>query len=202
MTKYRLKKDTPEFKAGTVFDMIENIDVGKVLTMNAPREDAYAFEVDSIDNFDEWFEPLSDGWPQKGNGFWSISSDGTSFANIWSNDCYDNGRMDIGNVFKTEEAADRFANYLKAIATVRQDEGVLTPEQINERQGDSGLVYHVGSMVKQNGEEKLCGCVMDLYDVWAPLGTILFDTKEHAEASCKTHQDEWKIIANYDWSRE
>ena len=58
MTKYRLKKDTPEFKAGTVFDMIENVDVGKVLTRNAPSEDAYAFEVDSIDNFDEWFEEV------------------------------------------------------------------------------------------------------------------------------------------------
>lgn len=60
MTKYRLKKDTPEFKAGTVFDMIENIDVGKVLTMNAPREDYYAFEVDSVDNFDEWFEEVKE----------------------------------------------------------------------------------------------------------------------------------------------
>lgn len=56
--KYRLKKDTPEFKAGTVFDMIENVDVGNVLTMNAPREDDYAFEVDGIDNFDEWFEEV------------------------------------------------------------------------------------------------------------------------------------------------
>ena len=60
MTKYRLKKDTPEFKAGTVFDMIENVDVGKVLTRNAPSEDAYAFEVDSIDNFDEWFEEVEE----------------------------------------------------------------------------------------------------------------------------------------------
>ena len=58
--KYRLKKDTPEFKAGTVFDMIENVDVGKVLTRNAPSEDAYAFEVDSIDNFDEWFEEVKE----------------------------------------------------------------------------------------------------------------------------------------------
>lgn len=149
-------------------------------------------------------EVIESGWwkPQENDGFWSISSDGTSFANIWGNDCYDNGRMDIGNVFKTEEAADRFANYLKAVATVRQDEGVLTPEQINERQGDSGLAYHVGSMGKQNGEEVLCGCVMDLYNVWAPLGAILFDTEEHADASRNAHQEEWKIIANYDWSRE
>ena len=66
MTKYRLKKDTPEFKAGTVFDMIENVDVGKVLTRNAPSEDAYAFEVDSIDNFDEWFEEAKEPeWVRK-----------------------------------------------------------------------------------------------------------------------------------------
>lgn len=60
MTKYRLKKDTPEFKAGEVFEMIHNIDVGDVLTQNAPRQDMYAFEVDLIDNFDEWFEEVKD----------------------------------------------------------------------------------------------------------------------------------------------
>ena len=64
--KYRLKKDTPEFEAGAVFDMIENVDVGKVLTRNAPSEDAYAFEVDSIDNFDEWFEEVKEPeWVRK-----------------------------------------------------------------------------------------------------------------------------------------
>ena len=64
--KYRLKKDTPEFEAGAVFDMIENVDVGKVLTRNAPREDDYAFEVDSIDNFDEWFEEVKEPeWVRK-----------------------------------------------------------------------------------------------------------------------------------------
>lgn len=54
--KYRLKKDTPEFKAGEVFEMIHNIDVGDVLAQNAFRQDIYEFEVDLIDNFDEWFE--------------------------------------------------------------------------------------------------------------------------------------------------
>lgn len=60
MTKYRLKKDTPEFKAGEVFEMIYNADVGDVLTQNASRDDMYAFEVDLIDNFDEWFEVVDE----------------------------------------------------------------------------------------------------------------------------------------------
>lgn len=60
MTKYRLKKDTPEFKAGEVFEMIHDVDVGDVLTQNAFRQDMHAFEVDLIDNFDEWFEVVDE----------------------------------------------------------------------------------------------------------------------------------------------
>lgn len=60
MTKYRLKKDTPEFEAGEVFEMIYDPDRGDVLTQNAFRQDMCAFEVDLIDNFDEWFEVVDE----------------------------------------------------------------------------------------------------------------------------------------------
>lgn len=206
MTKYRLKKDLPTLKAGTLFTSgMYNRDGGEDADVEVLEFGDYEFRRDEIDNFDEWFEEIKEsGWwkPQEDDGFWSISSDGTSFANIWGNDCYDNGRMDIGNVFKTEEAADRFANYLKAIATVRQDEGVLTPEQIHRLEISNGQAYHVALMGNQNGEKVLGSCAMDFYDIWAPAGVILFDTEEHADASRKKHLEEWKVIANYDWSRE
>lgn len=198
--KYRLKKDTPEFEAGQMFTRREDeYDNDCLFVSGAPLP---AFDISLIDNFDEWFEEVSDEWPQKDDAFWSISFYGTSFTDIWGYNDYDKGSMAIGNVFKTREAADRFANYLKAIATVHQDEGVLTPEQINGLIKNEDLAYYVGYAGNRGNGEALCGCTMSFEDCWMPVGAILFDTEEHAQASLDKHQDEWKIILNYDWSRE
>ena len=195
MTKYRLKKDTPEFKAGTVFDMIENVDVGNVLTMNAPREDDYAFEVDSIDNFDEWFEEVKrSSWekPTRGDNYYFINDSGVIVYTIWMENSQDRVRYLMGNCFRTTEAADRFADYLKAVATVRQDEGVLTLEQV----ATTSYIYYI----RADGESQLV--VHGFNADYISVNTLAFNTREHAQASLDKHPDEWKIIANYDWRRE
>ena len=140
--------------------------------------------------------------PDRGDSYYFINSSGVIVYTAWVDSPQDRIHYLMGNYFRTTEAAERYGKYLQAVATVRQDEGVLTPEQINELEGKQGKAYHVGYMGKQNGEEVLCGCLIDLYETWAPVGTILFDTEEHADASRKEHQEEWKIIASYDWSRE
>ena len=194
MTKYRLKKDTPEFKAGTVFDMVENIDVGKVLTMNAPREDAYAFEVDSIDNFDEWFEPVSGKWPQKDAPFWSISADGSSFQDTWLNHPIDRARMAIGNAFKTKEAADRFANYLKAITTVSKDEGFM----LQTTRGGGVVDSEVATVVQEAGSLQ----VRKIDYAYRRAGAFYFDTVGHAYSSITKHRSDWQTIYDYKWGKE
>ena len=196
MTKYRLKKDTPEFKAGTVFDMIENIDVGKVLTMNAPREDAYAFEVDSIDNFDEWFEEVKQpSWekPDLNHLYFYVDDTGPISNRFWLGCSVEEMRWSLGNCFKTEKAAERYREYLRAIATVRQDEGVLIPDDVRKTLARDGTVYTVGINCTMLSVEHL-------YNTSA--GAIYFDTGYNAKTSCDKHQDEWRTIADYDWSRE
>lgn len=198
--KYRLKKDLPDMEAGEVFDDTDGF--GHETSSMFDSRGTYRFEKDDVKHFGEWFEEVSDEWPQKGEYCYRVSSRGTVICFAWRGDWYDKQCQEFGNVFKTEKSAKAYADYLKAVDTVRQDEGVLTPEQINELGGIEGKAYHVGYRGKQNGEEVLCGCLIDLYETWAPVGTILFDTEEHADASRKKHQDEWRIIANYDWSRE
>lgn len=196
MTKYKLKKDTPLHRAGEIFTKTET-------TMVA--SDKYETDTDLIINFDEWFEEVKQpDWkkPKVGDIYYTAYPDGVSVSRTWDGCPLDEDRFSYGACFKTKKAADAWKDYLKAIVTVRQDEGVLTPEQINELEGREGKAYHVGYMGKQNGEEVLCGCLIDLYETWAPVGTILFDTEEHADASRKKHQEEWKVIASYDWSRE
>ena len=70
--------------------------------------------------------------------------------------------------------------------------------QVNELIKNEDLAYYVG---RGNGET-LCGCTMDFEDCWMPVGVILFDSEEHVDRSLRKHPDEWKIVVNYDWSRE
>lgn len=149
-------------------------------------------------------EVIESGWWKPGNGenYYFIDGDGTILYDKYKDTFYNKYRVSVGNCFKTYFAADRYRDYLEAVTTVRQDEGVLTPEQINELIKNEDLAYYVGYASNRGNGEVLCGCTMSFEDCWVPVGAILFDTEEHADASCKKHPDEWKIIANYDWSRE
>lgn len=161
-----------------------------------------------------WFQWLIDngfaeevkesGWwkPKNGEEYFYVGHDSYVHSCLWENDPIDNGRLKLGLVFKTEEAGIRCYDYLEAIATVRQDEGVLTPEQINERIKNEDLAYYVGYMGNRSNGEVLCGCTMSFEDCWMPVGAILFDSDAHADRSLRNHPDEWKTIVNYDWSRE
>lgn len=165
------------------------------------------------DEVEEWFQWLIDngfaeevkesGWwkPKLDDIYYVVYPDGLIASCTWDGCPVDENRFFNGAIFKTEEAAERWRDYLRAIATVRQDEGVLTPEQINELGRHNGLAYYAGCIGKKNGGKMLCVCKMDLCP-WTPVGMILFDTEEHAQASLDKHPDEWEIIANYDWSRE
>ena len=185
--KYRLKKDTPAFRSGYVFTT-DPEDDGILLD----EEGISAFYKNEIDNFDEWFEEVPGEWPQKDDAFWSISSDGTSFTDIWGYNDYDKESMAIGNVFKTREAADRFANYLKAVATVSQDEGFMAPfGQLDKGRYGFGIFYDwAGNLCAEEKNHRVLA------------GEFYFDNKENAEKSIDSHPNEWKVILNYDWSRE
>lgn len=148
-------------------------------------------------------EVKESGWwkPKYGDKYYFIDDSGYIKCDTWDNSFWEVDRYKMGNVFKTEEAVKRYRDYWEAIATVRQDEGVLTPEQVNELIKDEGLAYYVGYMVNRDNEKVLCGCTMDFCECWMPVGVILFDSEAHADRSLRKHPDEWKIIVNYDWSR-
>lgn len=200
--KYRLKKDLPDLEAGEMFDATDSF--GHETSSMFDSTGVYRFEKDNIKHFDEWFEEVESGWwkPKLHDDYYFLSNAGEAIAEPWLGSRVDEFRYLTGNCFKTWEAAERCRDYLRAVATVRQDEGVLTPGQIYGLGEGSGQVYHIGHVGKENGEKLLDVCAMELYGTWAPVGAILFDTEEHAQASLDNHLDEWKIIASYDWSRE
>lgn len=63
--KYRLKKDTPEFKAGSVFtrrkyDYGDYDDDFLFADISPGTSPVPAFDISLIDNFDEWFEEVKE----------------------------------------------------------------------------------------------------------------------------------------------
>lgn len=141
-------------------------------------------------------EVKESGWwkPKNGIGYYYVNDAGGIAVRDWflSLSTIDDKRFSMGNCFKTKAAAERYRDYLEAVTTVRQDEGVLTPEQAAK----NGYIYYICI-------HNEFGLVVHGFNAdYVSVNTVLFDTREHAQASRDNHPDEWKIIASYDWSRE
>lgn len=62
MTKYRLKKDAPMDKAGTIFDLYANCEHGWLGSDKCQTQ----YQINLVDNFDEWFEEVKEPeWVRK-----------------------------------------------------------------------------------------------------------------------------------------
>lgn len=138
-------------------------------------------------------EVKESGWwkPKNGENYYFIDGDGTILYDKYKDTFYNKYRVSVGNCFKTYFAADRYRDYLEAIATVRQDEGVLTTHEAVKQCGNGNRVYCLMPP----------GIVRNSVSVVAP-GGIYFKDTESAGASWDAHRKEWQTILNYDWSRE
>lgn len=138
-------------------------------------------------------EKIEENNPRVGDKYWYISADGTTIKAKWVDSSFDNGTMPIGNIFKTEKSAQRYVDYLKAVETVRHDEGFMKPRR------KIGLASY-GYAICYNWWDKSPS--NDIEDSVNYAGKFYFDTIEHAEASIKEHESEWQTILDYDWNKE
>lgn len=168
---------------------------------NMEKEDYAQWLIDN--GFAE--EVKESGWwkPKRGDKYWYIGLDNFVHLGTWENSVADNGMLKLGLIFKTEKASVYFRDYLEAVVTVKQDEGVIDLQGIGEEyetapenKYDDFSVYTVAFSLYLR---KLV--VIDA-DEYISANAIWFDTEEHAQSSLDNHPDEWKIIVNYDWGRE
>lgn len=140
------------------------------------------------------------GWwkPEYDEKYFFVDNNGDVEADRWFASSVDRDRFAIGNCFKTRGATERWRDYLKASATVRQDEGVLTPKEIDLIERSNGIIWAITYTFDSGFFVHTCRLAMVLPQIDA----IYFYSQWHAQASLDKHLDEWKIIANYDWSRE
>lgn len=129
-----------------------------------------------------------DGWePEYGKKYYYIDGSGCITTSNWAHTGFDAWRHDIGNVFKTYDAANHYREYLEAVEAVRHDEGFMKMRR------NTG--YGVYRSCNKNA-------ITDQSDMPIAAGEFYFDTYEHAKASIEMHRDEWQTILNYDWSKE
>lgn len=194
--KYKLLKDTPTIKAGTIFEEIVNMSDGtRELSVAVPGEDIPQdpqFTIQDIDNFDEWFEEIKEPvnsihWkPKYDDWYFYISDHGSVCSDIWNDNYTDNKRLAFGFVYRTEEECEKARDRRLAEVRLRRTSD-FKPDFENDRGG--WVVYY------DYGCETLAVCELDYYDD----GEIVrYKTKAEAEKSIRENEQDWKIYFGID----
>lgn len=191
MRLYKLLKDTPTIKAGTIFEEIVSMSDGtRELAVAVPGEDIPEdpqFDIQDIDNFDECFEEMEEPtdsahWkPKYDDWYFYISDHGGVCSDIWNDNYTDNKRLAFGFVYRTEEECEKAKE--RRLAKVKlQQTSTFKPDFKNGKGG--WMVYY------DHGCETLAVCELDYYDD----GEIVrYKTRAEAEKSIKENERDWKI---------
>lgn len=189
--KYKLLKDTPTIKAGTIFEEIVSMSDGtRELAVAVPGEDIPEdpqFAIQDIDNFDEWFEEIKEPvdsihWkPKIGDRYFYISGYGTVYSETWHGVPVDYYRRALGSIYPTEEECKKARE--RKLAKVRlQRTSTFKPDFEN---GNGGWI--VGYDYE---DESLTTIPISDVDYGEP---VRYATSEDARKSIKENREDWLI---------
>lgn len=204
MKKYKLLKDLPFAKAGTLFtrntfkskDGLSDYDYLETSILLDGYQDETVFGIKRnyfINNFDEWFEEIKEPeqiyYVDNLGGYVSkidknqLAIFPTLIANLKS----------IGNYFKTEEEAEKYLAYLRAKAIIKED-----AKGANFDWTDISRVKYYGVWnCKPDILNKQLG--LEYRKVITDRASIIyFNSKEDIKESFKKHPEEWKTYLTYD----
>ena len=189
MKKYKLLKDLPFAKAGDEFGFYRGDDRSMILTQKEWNKHMYEIDISDIENFDEWFEEIKD--PESPKEFFyvlinriaSVSYLAFSFDEETKQE-YRNiveKHKSVDNYFETKEEAEKYLEYLKAKAIIKQDTKGFKP---NWEDKNEDKWYGIWDIVNKE---------LSATPTWfGREDTIYFQTEEDIEESFKKHPDEWK----------
>lgn len=186
MKRYKLKKDTPAFKAGTECYIEEagNMVPCRGISYTIVHKDQLEKNPNILD---DWFEEVKEPtrWkPEKDDTYYFISNDGRAMDDMWFyNSGVDHNRFNFGNCFQTKEEAERVVEYLKALAVVRGD---ATSEFVK---------YNDNWFIGYDPEHKSIDAFCNPYTARNGIfGLPYFATREDAQRSIEQHRNEWLTI--------
>ena len=184
MRRYKLLKDLAGLKAGSTLYLNE---LGNLV---AEDKTTIVFLANFIHFYNildsDWFEELPEEykrWRAKRNDFYYwITEDLEAVEETEDGGAVDEKLHAIGNYFKTEEEAQKAANWLKALAVLRDDTKGFKPDWENENQHKWSVEYG------HDGAQFIPECYR-----FTQNGFIYFATPEDAEASIEAHEREWRV---------
>lgn len=187
--KYKLLKDTPTIKAGTIFEEVaSDFNQWKELVRIAPigAKTSPQFTIQDIDNFDEWFEEMEEPtdsihWKPKIGERCFILENANIRPTNYTGMLRDYNAWCTGRVFRTEEECEKARD--RELAEVRlQRTSTFKPDFENGKGG--WAVYY------DHGHETLAVCKLDDCDAGEP---VRYATREDAKKSIEENEQDWKI---------
>ena len=185
MKRYKLKKDTPAFKAGTECYIEEagNMVPCRGISYTIVHKDQLEKNPNILT---DWFEEIEEPtrWkPLMKQNYYYVGNSGYVHGATWTDDYFDSDRFKIGNGFQTEEEAKRVVEYLKALAVVRGD---ATSEFVK---------YNDNWFIGYDPEHKSIDAFCNPYTARNGIfGLPYFATREDAQRSIEQHKNEWLTI--------
>ena len=187
--KYKLLKDTPTIKAGTIFEEIVSMSDGtRELAVAVPGEDIPEdpqFAIQDIDNFYEWFEEIQEPtdsihWePKIGDRYFYISGYGTVYSETWHGVPVDYYRRALGFICPTEEECRKAKE--RRLAEVRLQRTSNFEPDFEDCRG--------GWVVYYNYKDKELYTYDTDYDDSGEI--VRYATKEEAEKSIIENREDW-----------
>lgn len=117
---------------------------------------------------------VTDSWPKYGNECWAIDGDGDLFDFVWNLEDNQLHRLEIGNVFRTEEEAKREVERRKVLTELRKlAKASWNKEPVN---------YAYYSLRLLSGVIDICAYSYRRNE----LGVVYFATEKDAQAAIET----------------
>jgi hypothetical protein len=191
MKRYKLLKDTPTVKAGTIFEERESPDeykeLGQVVTDGCLTRPWLT--VSEIDNFDEWFEEIPEKHERwrggRGDSYYFIDDEGAIRHEIDTNDDMDIYRYNAGIYGRTKQELEDKLEYNIARQVLLDDAG-------GGKWIEDGKNWHA----YYDTITKTYHPVHSISYFYP--GIIYFRTEEALEKSLKEHEEQWKTVRKYE----
>ena len=192
MKRYKLLKDTPTLKAGTIFEeVVSDFDGLKGLARITPigAKTAPQFTIKDIDNFNDWFEKIPEykRWrAAEDEEYYAINRSGFVYRVKDTRQPEDDYRYKTGSYGRTKEELEAKLEYDIARQVLLDDAK--------------------GGKWKKNGANLYAYYDHDI-DEWVPyndidniqtIGAIYFQDEKDIKKSLKVHKEQWQIVRKYE----
>lgn len=192
--RYKLLKDLPTVKTGAIFHRDTNETMQVDMLKRVDDQGIFlppSFDVSSVHNFNEWFEEVKQltindiDWnfdPKPGDICYCVDNAGNILS--WTHAAEDEkAEVAMGNCLRTEQEAEAYKRWLKAVAELRCSSDFKPRWDISTQPK-----YYIACYTGGYSAGRLI--IRTTYDIDYCLPTY-YRTKEEAKQSIKDHKEAW-----------